>query len=271
MVQALPSNIGIQQVTLKVADLDKMVNFYTKTIGLKLLKQGEGRAWLAPQGTNDAILVLKELTAGEENQGTTGLYHIAFLLPTRKDLGNMLLWLLQENVQIGAADHGYSEALYLSDPENNGIEIYWDKPEEVWDIRPNGEIIGVTEELDGDSLAAEADGHWLGISEGSKIGHIHLKVADLDATETFYKNLGFGLKSNFGQQAKFLQRSVPSSYWDKYMERQTAANDSRKSIWLRKLHLPFTNCGRFRDSPSQCGRSKVTFYCQRSFTCVRRS
>ena len=114
---------------------------------------------------------------------------------------------LQENVQIGAADHGYSEALYLSDPENNGIEIYWDKPEEVWDIRPNGEIIGVTEELDGDSLAAEADGHWLGISEGSKIGHIHLKVADLDATETFYKNLGFGLKSNFGQQAKFLQRS----------------------------------------------------------------
>ena len=118
----------------------------------------------------------------------------------------MLLWLLQENVQIGAADHGYSEAPYLSDPENNGIEIYWDKPEEVWDIRPNGEIIGVTEELDGDSLAAEADGHWLGISEGSKIGHIHLKVADLDATETFYKNLGFGLKSNFGQQAKFLQR-----------------------------------------------------------------
>ena len=103
-------------------------------------------------------------------------------------------------------DHGYSEALYLSDPENNGIEIYWDKPEEVWDIRPNGEIIGVTEELDGDSLAAEADGHWLGISEGSKIGHIHLKVADLDTTETFYKNLGFGLKSNFGQQAKFLQR-----------------------------------------------------------------
>lgn len=203
MVQALPSNIGIQQVTLKVADLDKMVNFYTKTIGLKLLKQGEGRAWLAPQGTNDAILVLKELTAGEENQGTTGLYHIAFLLPTRKDLGNMLLWLLQENVQIGAADHGYSGALYLSDPENNGIEIYWDKPEEVWDIRPNGEIIGVTEELDGDSLAAEADGHWLGISEGSKIGHIHLKVADLDTTETFYKNLGFGLKSNFGQQAKF--------------------------------------------------------------------
>lgn len=79
MVQALPSNIGIQQVTLKVADLDKMVNFYTKTIGLKLLKQGEGRAWLASQGTNDAILVLKELTAGEENQGTTGLYHIAFL------------------------------------------------------------------------------------------------------------------------------------------------------------------------------------------------
>lgn len=69
MVQALPSNIGIQQVTLKVADLDKMVNFYTKTIGLKLLKQGEGRAWLAPQGTNDAILVLKELTAGEENRG----------------------------------------------------------------------------------------------------------------------------------------------------------------------------------------------------------
>ena len=71
---------------------------------------------------------------------------------------------------IGAADHGYSEALYLSDPENNGIEIYWDKPEEVWDIRPNGEIIGVTEELDGDSLAAEADGHWLEFPKVLKLG-----------------------------------------------------------------------------------------------------
>ena len=130
--------------------------------------------------------VLKELTAGEENQGTTGLYHIAFLLPTRKDLGNMLLWLLQENVQIGAADHGYSEALYLSDPENNGIEIYWDKPEEVWDIRPNGEIIGVTEELDGDSLAAEADGHWLEFPKVLNWAH-SFESTDLDATETFYK------------------------------------------------------------------------------------
>lgn len=69
MVQALPSNIGIQQVTLKVADLDKMVNFYTKTIGLKLLKQGEGRAWLAPQGTNDAILVLKETNSWGRKSG----------------------------------------------------------------------------------------------------------------------------------------------------------------------------------------------------------
>lgn len=69
MVQALPSNIGIQQVTLKVADLDKMVNFYTKTIGLKLLKQGEGRAWLAPQGTNDAILVLKRTNSWGRKSG----------------------------------------------------------------------------------------------------------------------------------------------------------------------------------------------------------
>lgn len=113
------------------------------------------------------------------------------------------MWLLQNKIEVGAADHGYSEAIYLTDTEDNGIEIYRDKPMTDWDIRADGEIIGVTEELDGDGVVAEADGKWLGMAPDSRIGHVHLQVADLDETEKFYEQLGFSLKSNFGSRAKF--------------------------------------------------------------------
>lgn len=203
MTQALPETTMVEQVTLKVADLKRMEDFYTQVIGLMILKEEADTAFLAAQGSTNTILVLKKITPEESAVETTGLYHTAFLLPTRKDLANTLLWLMQKDVELGAADHGYSEALYLTDPEGNGIEIYHDKPMIVWDIRPNGEIIGVTEELDADGLVKTSDGQWLGLAPGSKIGHIHLKVADLERTQEFYTALGFSLKSNFGTKAKF--------------------------------------------------------------------
>lgn len=110
---------------------------------------------------------------------------------------------MQNNQELGAADHGYSEALYLTDPEGNGLELYHDKPMSEWDIREDGEIIGVTEELDGGAVAEAADGQWLGLAPGSRIGHVHLQVSDLIVTQRFYEQLGFSLVSNFGRQAKF--------------------------------------------------------------------
>lgn len=196
---------AIKQVKLKVKNLDNMVLFYTQKMGLVLINQVEKIAYLGAQQSTEPLLILEEVESAYSKQRTTGLFHIAFLLPTRKDLGNTLLWLLKNEVPLeGASDHGYSEAIYLADPEQNGIEIYRDKPISEWDIRDNGEIIGITEEMDADGVIEAADGQWLGLAPGSKIGHIHLKVSDLEQTEEFYKELlGFDLKANFGRQAKF--------------------------------------------------------------------
>ncbi|MBO0471217.1 VOC family protein [Enterococcus sp. DIV0242_7C1] len=192
------------QVVLKVKNLEKMVAFYTEIVGLMLVKSEAQTAYLSAQGTPEKIiLVVKQLPEPQETIKTAGLYHIAFLLPTRKDLGNTLLWLLQNNIEIGAGEHGYSEALYFSDPEGNGIEIYRDRPMEDWDIRENGEIVGVTEELDADGIIAEADRTWRGMPLGSKIGHIHLSVSDIEKSGAFMEKIGFSLKYNFGRQAKF--------------------------------------------------------------------
>lgn len=203
MTYQLPEEISLQEVTLKVKDLDAMVSFYTSIIGLVLIKETEDTAFLGAQGSQLSLLILTKQSQLELKKAMAGLYHVAFLLPSRKDLGNSLLWLLQNKIEVGAGEHGYSEAIYLSDPEGNGIEIYRDRPRLEWDIRPSGEIIGVTEELDSEGVVAAADGKWLGLAPGSKIGHLHFQVSDLAETENFYQGLGFSLKANFGQQAKF--------------------------------------------------------------------
>ena len=191
------------KVTLKVNDLQDEINFYVNTIGLTLFLSEDNRATL---GVGKRELVeLKKIANGQKSTNKTGLYHMAFLLPERKDLGNVLYHLLSIDAPIiGAADHGYSEALYLEDPEGNGIEIYRDKPREQWDIREDGEIVGVTLEMDAESVISEADTKTSHLPEGTVMGHVHLKVADLEKTEKFYTDvLGISLKSNFGRQAKF--------------------------------------------------------------------
>lgn len=203
MTYRLPSDLELKEITLKVENLTEMVSFYTTIIGLSLIKQTDNLAFLGTKESTIPLLILKKIEHPITKMKTAGLYHIAFLLPTRKDLGNSLLWLLQNKIEIGAGEHGYSEALYLSDPEGNGIEIYRDRPIEEWDIRSNGDIIGVVEELDSEGIMANADGHWLGAPDGTKIGHVHFQVADLEASDRFFSDLGFSLKANFGKQAKF--------------------------------------------------------------------
>lgn len=193
----------IGRVALKVANLEKMTRFYQEVIGLQVLSQNASQSTL---GVGDMVLLeLHKIQAPLPVTPKTGLYHVAFLLPTRKDLGNALLHYLQVDAPlIGASDHGYSEALYLNDPEGNGIEVYHDKPQSEWDIRADGEIVGVTLEMDAEAVIAAGDGTWNGFSVGTTVGHVHLKVADLMQTEQFYTEvLGLSLKNNFGNQAKF--------------------------------------------------------------------
>lgn len=193
----------IGKVVLKVANLEKMIAFYTQVIGLSLIEKNQQTARL---GTTEKILL--ELIKVENPlplTRKTGLFHVAFLLPTRKDLGNTLIHYLQSNAPIdGASDHGYSEALYLTDPEGNGIEVYRDKPKSEWDIREDGEIVGITKEMDAEGVVAAADSQQSTFPTGTIVGHVHLKVADLAQTETFYTQVvGLSLKNNFGNQAKF--------------------------------------------------------------------
>ncbi|MDT2736445.1 VOC family protein [Enterococcus pseudoavium] len=193
----------IGRVALKVANLEKMTRFYQDVIGLQVLDQNTSQSTL---GIRDTVLLeLHKVQAPLPVTPKTGLYHVAFLLPSRKDLGNALLHYLQVDAPlIGASDHGYSEALYLTDPEGNGIEVYYDKPQSEWDIRADGEIVGVTLEMDAEAVIAAGDNRWTGFPMGTTVGHVHLKVADLMQTEQFFTEvLGLSLKNNFGDQAKF--------------------------------------------------------------------
>lgn len=193
----------IGSVALKVANLEKMTKFYQEVIGMQVLEQSVSHSTL---GVGDTVLLeLHKVQNPLPLAPRTGLYHVAFLLPSRKALGNTLLHYLTVNAPlIGASDHGYSEALYLNDPEGNGIEVYADKPQSEWDIRSDGEIVGVTLEMDAEAVIAAGDNTWKGFPIGTTVGHVHLKVADLTATEKYFTEvLGLSLKNNFGNQAKF--------------------------------------------------------------------
>ena len=191
----------ITSYLLNVTNLATMTDYYHHHLGLDILEKASKQVILGLAGR--PLLILKE-QVGQTRQQVAGLYHTAFLVPDQASLGGILRHLLVTNTPLlGGADHGYSQALYLQDPEDNGIEIYWDKPLSDWDVRANGQIIGVTEELDGTRLLELADNRT-GLPSNTKLGHIHLQVTDLKANRTFYRhNLGFELKSNM-KQADFL-------------------------------------------------------------------
>lgn len=192
-------------VALKVANLEKMTHFYQEVIGLTILQKNSQQTVLGVT-TGQPLLILNQVDNPLPTTRQTGLYHVAFLLPDRPSLGDALIHYLTVNAPLsGASDHGYSEALYLTDPEGNGIEVYRDKPMDMWDIRDDGEIVGVTNEMDANGVAQSATGTWQGFPEGTKVGHVHLKVSDLNQTDKFYtESLGLSLKLDFGSQAKFL-------------------------------------------------------------------
>ncbi|MDX3805344.1 VOC family protein [Bosea thiooxidans] len=185
-----PYHIGA--VTLRVRDLPKLTAYYRDAIGLKLLREAPGVSELGAGGT-----VLVRLVEGAARPtSAAGLFHLAILLPSRHDLANWLRHAAETGIRLeGASDHLVSEALYLSDPEGNGIEIYRDRTRPEWPRRPDGGIAMATERLDLDRLLSEADGGtYVGMPEGTGMGHVHLRVGDTAAAEAFYRDLlGFDL------------------------------------------------------------------------------
>lgn len=193
------------KVALKVNDLKKMTQFYQEALGLDLMEEKENSVVLGVAADNTPLVELIKLQSPAARKRTTGLFHLAILLPTRADLGSILYHLLTKKYGIdGASDHGYSEAIYFNDPEGNGIEIYRDKELSTWDVRPDGKIEGVTEAMDADGVIGAMVKIYDIIPAGSKMGHVHLTVHDLVETQQFYENvLGISLKSDFFGQAKF--------------------------------------------------------------------
>ncbi|MDN7243250.1 VOC family protein [Planococcus sp. N028] len=196
----------VSEVGLKVLDLNKMIQFYTETIGFDLIAKTDKKAELGAGGTTLLVLeTIDGLTPKRERYA--GLYHFAILLPDRKELGKILLHLHQRGIQLGSSDHLVSEALYLSDPEDNGIEIYRDRKAEEWDWN-NDEVKMAVDPLDAEGVvrAAQESGEtWQGMPANTVMGHIHLHVSDLAQAERFYmEGLGFEVVTTMGRQALFI-------------------------------------------------------------------
>jgi catechol 2,3-dioxygenase len=182
-------------VRLNVADLDRAQRFYEQVIGLRAIDRATDVVRLGIDGQRAIVELVGRPDAPRRPPGTTGLFHLAILLPSRADLALALRRIADAGWRLsGASDHLVSEALYLRDPEGNGIEVYRDRPREEW-RHEGGELQMDTLPLDLDSLLGEAgaaDTEPNGTPTGTRIGHVHLNVAELSAAEDFYGGpLGF--------------------------------------------------------------------------------
>ena len=159
--QPLPPEVRIGHVHLRVADLDRALAFYQGVLGFELTQRfGRQAAFLSAGGYHHHIGLntWESLGGSPPPAGSTGLYHLAVLYPTRAALGVALRRLLDHGVSLdGAADHGVSEALYLQDPDHNGVELYWDRPQSEWPRDLDGNIAMVTRPLDLHALLREAE------------------------------------------------------------------------------------------------------------------
>lgn len=195
----------IDQVSLKVANLERSLQFYERVVRLRILEQTSQSATLTADGKTP-LLHLEQLEHVKQKLSpTTGLYHFALLLPTRADLADMLQHLANIDYPLGASDHEVSEALYIQDIDNNGIEIYADRPAKNWSWLKQ-EVVMTTKPLNVQDLLKEKHDHIpTYLPPETIIGHIHLHVSSLPESEKFYcDGLGFDLVNRYGSQAMFL-------------------------------------------------------------------
>lgn len=189
---------------LTIADTERALAFYVGVLGMQAEQQGA--TTLLSVGAGPLLILDERPDAPARPPRSTGLYHVALLMPSRRELARVLRRLAEERYPIaGASDHLVSEALYLDDPDGNGLEIYADRPRSAWP-RAGDEVRMSTEPIDIDGLLAELDDTpWTGLSAGSIVGHMHLNVADLGSAQSFYCGiLGFDLMQRFGSSALFL-------------------------------------------------------------------
>ncbi len=196
----------VGQINLNVQHLERSLKFYQEVIGFKVLEQTPKTASLTADGKTVLLSIEQQDNAVPIRGKTTGLYHFALLLPTRSDLARIVQHFADIGLRFGSSDHLVSEALYLSDPDGNGIEIYRDRAPMEWKWN-NGEVDMAVDPLNFKELLAGINQQqaWNGLPAGTVMGHIHLHVSELRKTEEFYtKGLGFEVVNRFGAQALFI-------------------------------------------------------------------
>ncbi|WP_343080889.1 VOC family protein [Ostreiculturibacter nitratireducens] len=180
--------IEIGRVALTVNDIAKVSQFYETVLGLATIS-GDGETRTLGAGGRVLLELRSDPAARARSPREAGLFHTAFLLPGRADLGAWILHAAEKRAPIqGASDHIVSEAIYLADPEGNGIEVYADRPREGW-TGPDGKLHMATEPLDLKALAADAEAPWAGAPEETVVGHVHLQVGSVPEAESFYAGM----------------------------------------------------------------------------------
>lgn len=239
-------SIRVLDVTLKIKDIERSLDFYVNKLGFKLISSDNN---LYKLGVNEEVLVtLVEDKNAIAKSATTGLYHYAILLPNRKFLGQLIKHFIETKLPIvGGSDHGVSEALYLNDPDGNGIEIYSDRHSSEWEFE-NDEVIMGSDPLDYLDLINDsyADA-WTGFPIGTKMGHVHYHVSTLDEAVVFFVDIiGLNQMLNYGGSAIFLS----SHGYHHHLGMNTWAgtnvlNKPANMVGLESYHL---NTGSNRDS-----------------------
>lgn len=189
--------VEIDHVALTVRDLEKVSTFYQKALGMAQLS-ADGETAILGAGSTPLLHLRRDRAARAPSHRSAGLFHTAFLLPERGDLARWMRHAIEGKLPLqGASDHGVSEALYLADPEGNGIEVYIDRPRDDWPRTTTG-VNMKTEALDLDALNAAGSGSFATMPEGSVIGHVHLQVGGLDASDGFWRDqIGMTLTQNY--------------------------------------------------------------------------
>ncbi len=239
---------SLANVELVVGDLDAQANFYRDAIGLRELRRADGVAELgAPDDDVALVTLIEDPDAPLRPRGTTGLFHLALLVPDRAELARALNRVTATGHRFtGASDHLVSEALYLNDPEGNGIEIYRDRPREDWP-RAEGQLQMATLPLDleGVLASAPAGDAGEGMAAGTTLGHVHLQVASIPAADAFYTD-GIGFDATvrgYPGRAVRLGGRLPPPHRAQHLGRRRRARPAPRSAWASLVHHRFAGRG----------------------------
>jgi catechol 2,3-dioxygenase len=249
----LPADAHVGAVRLQVADLARSIEYYERVVGLRVHARDTGTATLGPHDDDRPLVRLHEKrgVAPAPPRGAFGLFHFAILLPDRASLGRCLSHLARLNVRAGAADHLVSEAVYLTDPDGLGVEVYADRPRDTWQYL-GGELQMATEPLDAASLQAAAAGReWTGAPAGTTMGHVHLHVGNIEQAAEFYEGeIGFDTTVRSYPGARFFSAGgyhhhLAVNTWS----RGPAATDDQARLLEWELVVPGTSGARASVDP----------------------